>query len=264
MPSTRSCDGEAAGCASAAACMRASIVGAAMEDLEKGARETSRESQATHARRQDRPEGWIRRRPNDADWVRNVLLQEASSASGNLRSGLSTLCGGWCRRTANFPTGFRASAVGSPCTDMRAVARHLPVLRRAYAEDAKTWRPLECASHSEHPTSTTRNKGCEGSEVKLLPKCRGPWLLFHNGRRGATLTNSLTPKVRNAAAETTTLPAHRFGRARLAFASMLCVARLARAATRACSREEAALRSRGRHSPASPLPRRHPLTAALA
>ena len=124
MPSTRSCDGEAAGCASAAACMRASIVGAAMEDLEKGARETSRESQATHARRQDRPEGWIRRRPNDADWVRNVLLQEASSASGNLRSGFSTLCGGWCRRTANFPTGFRASAVGSPCTEMRAVARH--------------------------------------------------------------------------------------------------------------------------------------------
>ena len=158
--------------------MRASIVGAAMEDLEKGARETSRESQATHARRQDRPEGWIRRRPNDADWVRNVLLQEASSASGNLRSGFSTLCGGWCRRTANFPTGFRASAVGSPCTDMRAVARHLPVLRRAYAEDAKTWRPLECASLSEHPTSTTRNKGCEGSEVKLLPKCRGTWLLF--------------------------------------------------------------------------------------
>ena len=46
------------------------------------------------------------------------------SASGNLRSGFSTLCGGWCRRTANFPTGFRASAVGSPCTDMRAVARH--------------------------------------------------------------------------------------------------------------------------------------------
>ena len=177
MPSTRSCDGEAAGCASAAACMRASIVGAAMEDLEKGARETIRESQATHARRQDRPEGWIRRRPNDADWVRMCCcsIQRVRQSAFRLFHAVWRMVPPHGRSDGLSCVGRWQPLHGNASRS----AGGITVLRRAYAEDAYSWRPLECASHSEHPTSSTRNKGCEGMWVKLLPKCRGTSWLFH-------------------------------------------------------------------------------------
>jgi len=156
--------------------------------------------------------------PKRCRYGTHVLLQEASSASGNLHSGFSTLCGGWCRHTAAPRQAFVRRPLACPCTQKRAARLYLRrarVLMRCADKGVGQTYPLSAdarwsadandyATKDTHQILVTRMRN-EGHRVRAFA---ANFPQFHNGPLPLR-----SPKcASNAAAE---LPAaRRSGRAR--------------------------------------------------
>ena len=120
--------------------------------------------------------------PKRCRYGTHVLLQEASSASGNLHSGFSTLCGGWCRHTAAPRRAFVRRPLACPCTQKRAARLYL---RRAKsprmrcAEKGASWSAdaNDYATKDTHQILVTRMRN-EGHRVRAFA---ANFPQFHNG-----------------------------------------------------------------------------------